>query len=98
MDKEHVLAILRQNAVELKAQGLVHLRLFGSVARGEASAQSDIDLLADFDRSKPLTLVTMGRIECRLSQLLSARVDLSAADWMREPIREQALREAVLAF
>ena len=98
MDKEHVLVILRQNAAELRAEGLVHLRLFGSVARGDASAQSDVDLIADFDRSKPLTLVTMGRIEGRLSEMLSAKVDLSAADWMREPIREQTLSEAVVAF
>jgi predicted nucleotidyltransferase len=98
MDKEKILVILRDHAPELREAGLVHLRLFGSVARGQANAQSDIDLLADFDRSKRITLVTLGRLESHLSALLGTKVDLSSPDWMREPVRRQALREAVLAF
>jgi predicted nucleotidyltransferase len=98
MDKEKILAILRDHAPELKEAGLVHLRLFGSVARGQANAQSDVDLLADFDRSRRITLVTLGRLENHLSTLLGTKVELSSPDWMREPVRKQALREAVLAF
>lgn len=98
MDTEHILAILREHASELSAEGLVHLRLFGSVARGEASPESDVDLLAEFAPTKCLTLVTVGGLESRLSDLLGARVDLSSAEWMREPVRDRVLREAVLAF
>jgi uncharacterized protein len=98
MDKDRIIVILQEHAPELKAAGVTHLRLFGSVARGEASPESDVDLMADFDKSKPITLVTLGSLESRLEDLLGVRVDLSSADWMREPVRAQALREAVLAF
>ena len=100
MDKDRILAILRQHAPELKAAGLLHLRVFGSVARGEASphSHSDVDLLAEFDTSKRITLVTLGSLQSRLTDLLGAEVDLSSAAWMKEPIRHQALQEAVLAF
>ncbi len=98
MDKEKILTTLRKHAPELKAAGLIHLRLFGSVAREEATPQSDVDLLADFDPSNRITLVTIGSLENRISHLLGARVELSSADWMREPVRNQALREAVVAF
>jgi len=98
MDKERILAVLRMNAPELRSAGLVHLRLFGSVARGEANSHSDVDLLADFDHSRRITLVTIGGLESRLADLLGSKVDLSSADWMREPVRNRALREAVLAF
>jgi predicted nucleotidyltransferase len=98
MDKEVILATLRKHAPELKAAGLAHLRVFGSVVRGEASSQSDIDLLADFEPSSPITLITMGRLQSRLADLLGANVDLSSADWMKDPVRNQALQEAVLAF
>ncbi len=98
MDKDQVLFILRQHAPELKAAGLVHLRLFGSVARGDATAHSDVDLMADFDKSKRLTLVTLGSLQSRLEDLLGVNVDLSSADWMKDPVRKHALEEAVIAF
>ncbi|MGA2371208.1 MAG: nucleotidyltransferase family protein [Candidatus Korobacteraceae bacterium] len=98
MNRSHVIATLRKHEGELKAAGIVHLRVFGSVARGEASIQSDVDLLAEFDESTQLTLLTMSRLENRLGDLLGTKVDLSSAKWMREPIRGKALSEAVLAF
>jgi predicted nucleotidyltransferase len=98
MDRERILGILRTHEPELKAAGLVHLRVFGSVALGEANSESDVDLLADFDKAKRITLVTVGSLEHRLGDLLGTKVELSSADWMREPLRKQALREAVVAF
>lgn len=98
MDKGLVIETLRRHEAELKAAGIVHLRLFGSIARGEASARSDIDLIADFDRSKRLTLYSMAHLENRLSDLLGTKVDLSPAGSMKERVRARALREAVHAF
>lgn len=98
MDRDRIVVILRNHAPELRAAGLVHLRVFGSVARGEASPQSDVDLMADFDKSKRITLLTVGRLESRLGDLLGVKVDLSSADWMKEPVGRRALQEAVIAF
>jgi len=98
MDSHSVIQTLRAHEPELKAAGIVHLRLFGSVARDESTPQSDIDLMADLDRSKRLTLITMARLENRLSDLLGVRVELSPADSMKEPVRARAMREAIHAF
>ncbi len=98
MDKGLMIARLRQHEPELRAAGIVHLRVYGSVARDEASPYSDVDLMAEFDGSKRLTLVSMGRLQNRLSDILNAKVDLSSADWMKDPVRTNAMREAVLAF
>jgi len=98
MEKDRVIVILREHAPELKAAGVVHLRVFGSVARGESSPDSDVDLLADFDKSRRFTLVTVGRLESRLADLLGVKVDLSSPDWMRKSVRNRVLQEAVLAF
>jgi predicted nucleotidyltransferase len=98
MNKEQVIAKLREHEPELKAAGIVRLAVFGSVARGDNSPQSDIDLLADFDKTKRYTLLTLGRIENRLADLLGTRVDLSSPEWLKESIRNQVLREAVDAF
>jgi predicted nucleotidyltransferase len=74
------------------------MRVFGSVARNESTKVSDVDLLADFDKSKRMTLVKVGSLQSRLSAILGAHVDLSSTDWMREPVKSKALREAVIAF
>jgi predicted nucleotidyltransferase len=76
----------------------MRLAVFGSVARGDSSTESDVDLLADFDKTKRYTLLTMGRLENRLADLLGTKVDLSSPEWLKESVKDQVLREAVLAF
>jgi uncharacterized protein len=98
MNRQQVIEILRAHEPELKAAGIVHLRLFGSLARGDASEHSDVDLLAEFDGTKRLTLVKIGSLQGRLTDLLGAPVELSSLEWMQEPIRSKAFHEAVLAF
>ena len=98
MDRQSVIAKLREHAPELQAAGLMHVRVFGSTARGENSSDSDVDLLVEFDPGKRQTLVSVGSLQSRLSELLNVRVDLSSAEWMREPMRSAAIEEAVLAF
>jgi predicted nucleotidyltransferase len=98
MDKDTVLTRLREHEAELKAAGIVHLRLHGSLARGTPTATSDIDLIADFDTSKRLSLLDMVGLENRLSDLLGAPVDLSPAHTLKSPVATRAAHEAVLAF
>ena len=98
MDKERILVILREHEPELKAAGLLHLRLFGSVARGDNAPASDIDLLAEFDHSKVRTLFTIAKIENSLINILGEEVHLSSCDAMYPHIKQRALAEAVLAF
>jgi uncharacterized protein len=98
MDKASILEVLRTHEPELKAAGVVHLRLFGSVARGESSLQSDVDLMAELDRSKHPTLLTLVHLENRLTDILGVKADLALADAMRETVRLRASREAILAF
>jgi predicted nucleotidyltransferase len=98
MNRIAVIAKLREHESEIRAAGVVRLSLFGSVARGDETPQSDIDLIAEFDGSKQYTLLTMGRLESRLADLLGTRVDLSSPDWMKEPVKRRALSEAIIAF
>ena len=98
MDKNRILAILRSHAPELQAAGIAHLRLFGSVARGEATPQSDIDLMADFSPDLRVSLMTLSGLRLQLCDLLGTEVDLSSASAMKEPVRANADREAVHVF
>ena len=98
MDKSTVIAKLRQYEPELRAAGIMRLSLFGSVARGEASPESDLDLMAEFDSAIQFSLLDMVRLENRLADILGVRVDLAPARALKDPIRDRVTREAVLAF
>jgi len=99
MDRDQIIAKLRQHAPELKAAGVVHLFLHGSYARGtEFRGSSDVDVIAEFDPRRRLSLVDMVAIENRLTNLLGVRVDLSPAKTLKEPVRDKAKVEAALAF
>src|SRR5438132_5160669 len=98
MNRDEVINKLRAHEPELKAAGIVRLAVFGSVARGDNSPESDVDLLADFDKTKRYTLLTLGRLECHLADLLGTKVDLSSPEWLKESVKNQVLREAIVAF
>ena len=98
MEKERILAVLREHQAELKAAGLLHLRLFGSLARGENTLASDVDLLADFAPDVRLSLMTLAHHRNHLSDLLGIDVHLSNQDSMYPHIHDRVLSEAVLAF
>jgi predicted nucleotidyltransferase len=73
--------------------GATRVRLFGSVARGEAGAESDIDFLVDMERGR--SLMDRAALMLDLEQLLERRVDVATERGLKERIRERILREAV---
>ena len=98
MDRLTVIAKLRACESELRAAGITRLSIFGSVAREEASPESDVDLMAEFDPGQQFSLLDMVRLENRLTDILGTPVDLAPLRAMKDPVRERATREAVLAF
>ena len=90
MTSDAVISELRTHAPELKQAGIRHIALFGSLARGEAGADSDIDLVAELDPGARIGLLRLIGLEQRLEELLGRSVDLLA-----EPIEHPRLRAAV---
>ncbi|MGQ9792520.1 MAG: type VII toxin-antitoxin system MntA family adenylyltransferase antitoxin [Anaerolineae bacterium] len=79
--------------IELCRQsGVVRILLFGSMARGEADEESDIDLLVEF--SKPISLLRLVALERELSDALGRKVDVltkaAISPYLRERIRSEA--------
>lgn len=73
--------------------GVTNLRVFGSVARGQETAHSDIDLLVDL--SPDTGLFTLVALRGELERLLEAGVDLVPADSLKDGVRQNALRDTV---
>jgi uncharacterized protein len=74
-------------------RGASNVRVFGSIARGEADAESDIDLLVDLEPGR--SLFDLGGLLMDLQDLLGHKVDVVTEKGLRERIREHVLKEAV---
>lgn len=84
---EQVIATLRAHESELRQAGIRRLSLFGSVARGDAESDSDVDLAAELDPEAHIGLFALGALERRLAELLGRKVDL-----LPEPVEKPRLR------
>ncbi|MDA8299763.1 MAG: nucleotidyltransferase family protein [Deltaproteobacteria bacterium] len=93
-DKDEILQILKQHKEELyKKYGVEEIGLFGSFARGEETAKSDIDILVEF--KNPVSLLLVSSLEIYLSDLLGIRVDLVRKRNIRKELKDNILNEVV---
>lgn len=74
--------------------GAYNVRVFGSVARGEADEKSDIDLLIDYDINK-ITPWFPVRLIRELENLLGKKVDVVTVNGLKQRIKERVLQEAI---
>ncbi len=98
MQREEVIARLKAHQGELNRTGVAGLAVFGSMARGDGGPSSDVDLMAEFDEARRLTLLDLVRLENRLTEIVGARVDLVNRRTLEECVKGNAEREAVLVF
>ena len=84
---ERIIAALKAHEDELRRAGIHHLSLFGSIARGDAEAPSDVDLAAKFDPAARMDLFRLTALERRLGDILGRRVDL-----LPEPVEKPRLQ------
>jgi uncharacterized protein len=94
MKRDDVLAKLSPLHLELKTRyGVRSLFLFGSVARNEATPQSDVDLLVEFDQ--PIGLFEFIGLQQKLESILGCKVDLGTKRSLKLHMRDKVLAEAI---
>ena len=91
---EDLLKLKREDIARAAARhGARNVRVFGSVARGEADEASDIDFLVEMAPGR--SLLDMGGLLMELRELLQRDVDVVSERGLRREIRDRVLREAV---
>ena len=100
MQRDEVLRKLRENLPELRRRFAVRsLKVFGSVARDEATETSDVDILVEFAPQARVGLFKFKflKLKTELEALLGAKVDLVTLDAIKRRMRERILGEAISA-
>jgi predicted nucleotidyltransferase len=96
MDREHVLAKLREQREHIEREyGLRMIGIVGSVARGEATEESDIDVWVDMVRTPTLFQIAGAEIEVSDALGASHRVDFVLRENLRPSLRERMARDLV---
>jgi predicted nucleotidyltransferase len=94
MSLNELLQEKREDILRIAAKrGAYNVRVFGSVARGEADSKSDIDILVDMEPGR--SLFDLGGLLMDLQDLLGHDVDVVTERGLRERIRERVLKEAI---
>jgi predicted nucleotidyltransferase len=83
---------------ELRRRGVRHLAVFGSVARGEDGADSDIDLAVEIEAGRPFSLIRMEEARLMLQDALRRPVDLGEIDSFRPRVRAAFERDRISIF
>ncbi len=98
MERDHVIATLLAHRGELHRQGVAHAALFGSVARGDARPDSDIDILIDLDPAARLSAFDYWALKQYIAGLFDGPVDVVNRHALKSYLRPAVLRHTIDAF
>jgi hypothetical protein len=98
MNRQEILDRLRENEAALRAQGVAHAALFGSVARGESRPDSDIDIMVEIAPEILMGVFQYVGIVHSIEDLFPVRVDVSNRVALKPHVRPSAERDAIYAF
>jgi uncharacterized protein len=98
MDKHEIIARLKENELALKARGVAHAALFGSVARGDHQPGSDIDIMIELDPAARVTMFDYVDIKEHIEGLFLGPVDVVNRDGLMPFVRPRAAADAIYAF
>jgi predicted nucleotidyltransferase len=93
MDANQLLQSIRQEILQIAMRnGAYNVRIFGSVARGEARPDSDVDFLVNLEANR--SLLDLARMLRELQSLLDCPVDVVTEAGLRPRLRSQVLKDA----
>lgn len=97
MEKEKAIKIIKNHAQEIHNLGVKSLFLFGSTIHGDATEESDVDIMIELDKSiaENLTLLDFIRIKRKLSDFLGIEADLVEKGYIHPYIRRKVEAEAI---
>jgi predicted nucleotidyltransferase len=98
MNREEILARLRENEAALRNWGVAHAALFGSRGRGDQRPESDTDIMIEFDPAARITVFDYAGLKDYIAALFDGRVDVVNRDGLKPYVKPAATTDAIYAF
>ena len=98
MKRDEIIKKLKEREADLRAQGVAHAALFGSVARGDDRPDSDIDIMVEIAPDARIGLFQYVGIVHYLEDMFPACVDVANREGLKPLVRPSAERDAIYAF
>jgi predicted nucleotidyltransferase len=98
VDRDQIIARLRENEATLRKRGVAHVALFGSRARGDQRPESDTDIMVEFDPSARITVFDYAGLKGYIAELFDGPVDVVNRDGLKPYVRPAATEDAIYAF
>lgn len=97
-ERERVIQAIREHETDLRALGVERLWLFGSLARGDAGADSDVDLMIRVPAGRKFSLFDLGEVRVALCECLGRDVDVIIEEDVASDFRRTIASELLLVF
>jgi predicted nucleotidyltransferase len=98
MKRDEIIKKLKEREADLRAQGVAHAALFGSVARGDDRPDSDIDILVDLDPAIVVTIFDYAGVKDFIADMFDRPVDVVSREGLKPRVRPIATADAIYAF
>jgi uncharacterized protein len=98
MNADDAISTLRRHESALRARGIRHAAVFGSVARGDNRPDSDLDILVEFEPEADGSIYDYMRLKEYIAGLFEGPVDVIDRDALKPHLRAPSARDAVYAF
>jgi predicted nucleotidyltransferase len=98
MNRDEIIARLRENEAALRARGVAHVALFGSRARGDEGPGSDTDIMIEIDPGAPVGVYEYVRLKEYIASLFDGRVDVISREGVKPYVRPVVIADAIYAF
>jgi predicted nucleotidyltransferase len=95
MRRDDIISRIRKHSDAIRAEGAIALYLFGSIARDQAQADSDIDVLVGYDPKRKFSLLNMSGIRLIIMDEIGREVDITTRDSLHPRLKDRILAEAV---